>query len=232
MAVPKPRVDPPKPSRAKRGTRATGATGTRSNRSTRSAAQDIPPQPEPEAQVPPVQEPPQPPRQSKPRAGSLEARLAEFLGICSFPFAAAGDQYSAQIVALRSPALATALADLAKENAAIKRVLERVLEGSAWGAVGLAAASIILPICQHHGMIPGSDPFAAILPSPAPPRPMAWSQGQPQQSPNGSTHGAPAPGSEGDPTVHEDGDDFTRVPGAPPGVVTVAATAAQHPGAR
>lgn len=169
-----------------------------------------------------------PPPKSSPRAGSLEARLADLLAASSIAFAVSGDVYSAQVVSLRSPALASALADLAKENAAVRRILDRLLEGSAWGSVLFALAAIIIPICQAHGIIPGSDPFVAMMPSPEAPKRMEWGS-----SPNGgSTMGAPGPGSEGDPSPSTDDETMTRMPGAPPGVVTVAATAAQHPGAR
>lgn len=165
----------------------------------------------------------------------MEARLEEFLAAATLPFAIAGDDYSAQIIALRSPALAKSLAELARENRAVARILNRIMEGSAWGGVAIASLSIILPICQHHGLIPGNDPFAAIMPAPSSsgPRKMRWSGGQ-APAPEGSSLGTPGPGSSGAPDTPPNGrgpvpDEYKpHVPGSPVGVVTVAGTTADH----
>lgn len=210
------------------------ATDTAPNRGSRGTRGSAPETPDPPPPPPPPKAPPRAETRT-PRKGSLESRLNEFLGAASIPFAVAGDNYSAQIVAARSPALAKSLAELANENAAVKRVLNRIMEGSAWGGVAIASLSIILPICQHHGLIPGTDPFSAIMPGPAPsgegqsPR-MRWSGGS-TPTPDGSTMGAPGPGSGGDtpPNGRPSPDEYkTTVPGSPPGVVTVASTTADH----
>ncbi len=53
-----------------------------------------------------------------------------------------------------SERLAGSLETLAKENPAIRKALEKMLKGSAWGGVVLASASIALPIAVNHGLIP------------------------------------------------------------------------------
>jgi hypothetical protein len=162
----------------------------------------------------------------------LEDRLAEFLGAASLPFAVAGDQYSAQIIATRTPQLAHALAELARENRAIDRMLQRLLEGSAWGGVAIATVAIILPIAQSYNLAPGADPFAFIYPPiPGAPSPgmAGWTRDAapggeptPTASPGASTNGGtpPAtpsmPGAEAKPPK-----DVPIVEGSPPGVVTV-----------
>lgn len=177
-----------------------------------------------------------PPRAKAPRATSLEYRLTEFLGMASIPFALQGDMYCAHILATRTPELAKNLSALADENPGIKRVLNKMMEGSAWGGVALSVVAIVVPIAQHHQLLPGGDPFAAQYPplpagiGPVHEAPAAgfggWSQPATEDA---STMGAPAPSSNGG---NEGSPDMTRVPGAPPGVVTVAATSAGHLGAR
>lgn len=172
------------------------------------------------------------------RVGSFEDRLAGFLGMAAIPFALQGDDYCAFIIASRTPELAKSLTIVANENAAVKRILSRMLEGSAWGGVALSVVGIAVPIAQHHGLVPGSDPFATQYPK-APPglngRPVhqappagfgGWSQ---PTATDGSAMGAPAPTPTDD---AGDGDYTTTMPGAPPGVVTVAATSAGHTGAK
>lgn len=157
----------------------------------------------------------------------------------SLAFAAAGDLYCAELWAARSDMLASSWYELSKQNASVRRVLEQLVEGSAWGGVIMSTLAITLPIAKHHGIYRGPDPFAMFLPGPtAPPsapgkaagagqgRPMTWSR-DPQAG--------PVPASMPTPTR---GDDDTDTPapiyldGAPPGVVTVAASPAQHTGAR
>lgn len=179
----------------------------------------------------------------RPRSNSLEAKLGEFFGSFSLVFAATGDQYCAEIIAARAPALASSWAELAKQNASVRRVLESLMEGSAWGAVILSTLGVAVPIAKHHGLYNGPDPFSAILPGPPAPPVNGGTNG------NGgarmSTWGARA--TNGDtpqrviipdpPMPYRDvPNPPTPAPiyqeGSPPGVVTVAAGSAQHTGAR
>lgn len=175
------------------------------------------------------------------RTPVLEAKLQQFFAMPALAFGAAGDLYCAELWAARSDMLASSWYELSKQNTSVKRVLEQLVEGSAWGGVIMSTLAITLPIAKHHGIYRGPDPFALILPGPsAPPatpgqaagarqeRPMTWSR-DPQAG--------PVPASM--PTPTRGGDDTGSTPpapiyleGAPPGVVTVAASPAQHNGAR
>lgn len=53
-----------------------------------------------------------------------------------------------------TPNLAKSLNELAKEDERVRRVLERMLTGSAYGAVFMSTAAILLPILDNHGMLP------------------------------------------------------------------------------
>jgi len=165
----------------------------------------------------------------KPSSASLEARLNEFLAAAALPFALTGDDYCATIIAQRTPRLSASLVALAKENPAVRRVLNRILEGSAWGGVAIAVVSIVIPVAQHHGMVPGDDPFITLYPgSPrreavaSPPAGWnGWSNSSGNSGNDRSAMGAP---------VGSDEPVMTQFGNAPPGVVTVDATTAKHAG--
>lgn len=102
----------------------------------------------------------------KPRAGTLEARLAQtFASVSPIP-AFMGDQYSSFIVASRSAKFAHDLAELAKVNPRLKKMLENMLDGGAYGGVLFSGAAMLLPILWSYGVIPPPpmDPFAPFYP--------------------------------------------------------------------
>lgn len=198
--------------------------------------------------------PPPPPRvASGPAAGAkprttrtpaLEAKLQQFCAMPALAFAAAGDQYCAEVWSARSDMLAASWYELSKQNAGVRRVLEQLVEGSAWGGVVMSTLAISLPIAKHHGLYRGPDPFANFLPGPpAPPTPhgdgrtggpaggMQWTR-----DPAGGPVGASVPTPSSASSTRGDDDATPPAPiyleGAPPGVVTVAASPAQHNGAR
>jgi hypothetical protein len=135
----------------------------------------------------------------------------------------AGQEYPAHIISTRTPPLATALAELARENAGVDRVLRRIVEGTALGGVVLASAAILVPIGQYYGMVPGADPFAFMYPPVENPRrkpqKMEWSRQPAQNGAPPTTQGEASPQSVEPVGIAQD---FTpQVPGSPPGVVTV-----------
>jgi hypothetical protein len=153
-----------------------------------------------------------------PTTPKLQRRLEEFFVAPAAVYAATGHHYPAQIIALRSPQLAEDLYQLAQESLAVKRVLEKLLEGGAWGGVIVSAASILIPVLSYHNVVPIGDPFSAFLPAPqvdtrrpiVPPPPGPGNAATTDTNGGGGASGYTPPIADGE----------------PPGVVTVAGTGA------
>lgn len=181
------------------------------------------------------------PRSAPPRraaASSLEGRLSDMFSAPALAFSLAGDQHCANIIATGAPEMARAWAKLASENASVRRILNQLLEGSAWGAVVISTLSVAVPIAAHHGMkIPG--PFGAAQRKSEPaaaPRSGFGGWGQPRSAAKPSTEPVASAEHVGpsDDARQNSGEDVPPVylDGAPPGVVTVAHGPAAHAGAR
>lgn len=113
---------------------------------------DDPPEPEPEAG-------PAPERPSVPKRGpQLQRQLGEFFAGLSVAAGAAGDLYSAQVIAAKAEPMAEVWYRLAQQNDRVKAILERLVAGSAWGEAMVVTATVVLPIAHHHGLIE-LDPF-------------------------------------------------------------------------
>lgn len=103
------------------------------------------------------------PRDRKPRQPggtrrkSLVKPLEEFLTTTGTLVAVLNPNDGAAIVA-GAPRLAAALNNVAKDNADVYRALERMLTGSAWGGVIVAAGAIIVPIMANHNLLPFTLP--------------------------------------------------------------------------
>lgn len=54
--------------------------------------------------------------------------------------------------------LAIALNNVAKDNDAVYRNLERMVTGSAWGGVFMALGGILIPIAANHNLLPFAIP--------------------------------------------------------------------------
>lgn len=197
---------PPPPPPPARGVQDGGPQETVTN-----GASDTPPRDQAKAPGPKPRTP------AKPK---LQRRLEEFFAAPAAVYAAVGHQYPAQILTLRSPQLAEDLYLLAEESPPVKRVLNKMLEGGAWGGVIVSAASILIPILSYHGVVPIGDPFQVIMPAPeasqrrpiVPPPPAA----APTSSPGSANGGG------------RDEDYTPPVGNAPPGTVTVAGIQAGH----
>lgn len=148
-------------------------------------------------------------RASRPTARDrLTEKLEELLSLPSLVYSATGDEWAATFTAERARPMAEAWVALADENPAVKRVLNRLTETSAWGGVAMATAGTVLPLAIHHGLIPplpmftpDDDPATPIVPPPPPTTPPA-ATAKPPAAATGMTP----------PTAK----------GQPPGVVTVA----------
>ena len=144
---------------------------------------------------------------------TLQGRLEQLFVTPAMVFAARGDQYCAQVIVKGAPDLAESWANLAKESPAVKKVLERLLEGGAWGGVVVSSLMIALPIAQHHGVYPAEwpNPFipAGMEPPPHHPNPHANGNGnsvpkpfhpeQPEHDVNGVDNGNGQGVNNGDP---------------------------------
>lgn len=123
--------------------------------------------PEPGAVDPPKDTPPEAPSAAKDvppkrdrskattttRASSLEKRLTEmYVSIGTMVVVA--DLTCGTAIITSAPDTAAALDALAKENPKVKRALEKMLAGGAWGGVLMAHAPIITTVLAHHNMLP------------------------------------------------------------------------------
>lgn len=229
---------PDTPAAGGRGRKSAGSRGGAKRRTTTSGAKSSPRAGSGDA----------PPRPTGGSARDLKTRLEELFGGMALLPMAAGDHYSAHIIATRSGHLAEAWSDLAKQNPAVKRVLEGMLQGGAWGAVIMSTGAVVVPILGHYGFLPPVDPWAGLY-GPAPvqqgvrARQMPPARPAPAQGPAPAPPGPPIPGyptapdnpranGAGTPATNSDGTvNMTPpiAPGQPPGVVTVAGSRAAAP---
>lgn len=103
----------------------------------------------------------------RPAKASLKAQLTAeltFLGTTVFFV----NRYDGQVILTKASDTAEALDKLASENPKIKKALENMLSFSTWSAVGMALASIAVPIAANHNLAP--DNFAAMFGVPSPSR--------------------------------------------------------------
>lgn len=68
------------------------------------------------------------------------------------------NQVDGTVILQGAPNLAESLDALAREDERVRRVLERMLTGSAWGGVFMAAGAIVLPIMDNHNLLPVKIP--------------------------------------------------------------------------
>lgn len=135
----------------------------------------------------------------------LQASLEELFAAPALLYAVAGDEWAVNHVTVNAPVMAEAWVKLAQESPPVKRFLDKITTGTAWGGVIVATGGFVLPLLAHHQMLPApigavmgrggeSEPRGPIVPPP------------------------PAPDDSGmTPPVGN---------GQPPGVVTVAGTGA------
>ena len=88
------------------------------------------------------------------RALPHEVRLREIFAEAAALLKGA-DSFSGILLEAKGEELAYGYAKLAKEDPRVKRVLERILEGSAWSAALAPTVTLAVCIAWHYGMIPG-----------------------------------------------------------------------------
>ncbi len=85
------------------------------------------------------------------------------------------NQTDGQAIIEGSDRLAKSLNELAKENPTVHKNLTRMLTGSAWGSVFIAAGGIAIPILANHNLLPfqfvpgGQDESPKPIPDIGPP---------------------------------------------------------------
>ena len=62
-----------------------------------------------------------------------------------------GNDVAYVILTSRGPKVAAAWAELARQNASVRRVLERLMTGGAWGGVIVSTLSMALPLAESYG---------------------------------------------------------------------------------
>lgn len=103
------------------------------------------------------------------RVKPLETRLLEFFGEIKMheeagvPYMtgisgaiAIFNQADGTAIAMNSANMAKAWANLADQNERVKRYLEYMLSGGAWGEVFVATTPVIFAIAMNHGMMPSA----------------------------------------------------------------------------
>lgn len=97
---------------------------------------------------------------SAPRRASLEKRLSDMLVSMGTAVAMADQTCGLSIVA-QGPEVASALDALARDNTSVRRGLEKLLTGGAWGGVFLAVSPVLSTVLAHHRVLP--EQYARLL---------------------------------------------------------------------
>lgn len=153
---------------------------------------DAPPDFTVRPESPPAKEPkrevPEPPKPRPLRANELKSALEDFFGGISIAVMFTGDEYCASIIATQAEPLAEAWAELAKKNVRVRRMIEMLLQGSAWGQVITVTAATVIPIAAHHGLYPKGAPmpFTFGLGPPPPPSDEVNDAGEPPEASGGA----------------------------------------------
>lgn len=126
-------------------------------------AGDAPPdftvQPESPPEEKPKREIPGPPQPKPLRQTELRSALEDFFGGIAVAIMFTGDEYCSSVMATQAEPLAEAWAELAKKNPRVKRIIEMMLQGSAWGQVITVTAATVIPMAAHHGLYPKGFPM-------------------------------------------------------------------------
>lgn len=83
------------------------------------------------------------------RSTPLEKKLEKFyggIGMAVFGF----DQHCGQVIISNAGSMAASLDQLAKQNPEVRKLLERLMETSAYGLVIAAHAPVVFAIALHH----------------------------------------------------------------------------------
>lgn len=118
---------------------------------------------------PPADAPPKPRgrpagrKSAKARTRELEDGLAQILSMPAIPFMLAGDTFCAEHFNNAGPQLARDLAAASERNPALRKVLERFLEGESVAVLFMGLTMYALPPILHHNLLPGGAALAPMF---------------------------------------------------------------------
>lgn len=108
---------------------------------------------------PPRQASPRPARKEQaprpPSRGPLERRLFQFFTMVSLVVSAVLDPQCGAVIQKRATILAKAWAELAAQDANVRKALEWLLTSGNYGQVIMVTGMTVVPILRHHNLIPG-----------------------------------------------------------------------------
>lgn len=93
-------------------------------------------------------------RERSGRSLPYEVRLREFFAGLSGVAAIAGDGFTGAAIEAKSEELAYGYAKLAQADPRVKRVIQFLMEGSAWGEAIIPTVGLAIVVGWHYGMIP------------------------------------------------------------------------------
>ena len=105
---------------------------------------------------------PKPKPQTKPRSSggtggrpTIESRLEFFFSGIAMGVTVI-NEYDGKVISSNATPLANAWGQLYRENSKVKAIIDKMLEGGAWGQVVIATMGVVVPIAANHGALPDS----------------------------------------------------------------------------
>jgi hypothetical protein len=89
---------------------------------------------------------------------AIEEGLTDLFSGLALAAQVQGNDVAYVVLTSRGPKVAKAWAELARQNASVRRVLERMMTGGAWGGVILSSISLAMPLAQSYGVLPPGIP--------------------------------------------------------------------------
>lgn len=108
--------------------------------------------------------PKEPSKETRGRPPALQKQLEEMFLAMSMGVAVIGDAFDGEVIAENAHGLAEAWYKLSQQNAAVKKMLEGMMQTGAWSGVMMTTAAVTIPILQNHGVIPANVPHPFKVP--------------------------------------------------------------------
>lgn len=88
----------------------------------------------------------------------IEETLNDVMSVLSMAAIAQGNIEAGVILSSRGPKVSAAWAELARVNPNVRRVLERMMKGGAWGGVIFSSLTVAIPVAHSYGVLPAGVP--------------------------------------------------------------------------